>query len=273
MKWIESGSPASPIWLVGEAPGQHEVEQGRPLCGPSGLELDKMLQEAGWPRTQFFKTNVCHQRPPSYNRNGKWIHNDIDQWFATATAAKREGLPTINGRHPRQPILVGLDRLSTLAKQYHPRLIIALGGSALWALCGADGITKWRGSVLNAGEDYSRAKVLATLHPSIIVDPTKGQYTYRPIVIQDLRRALREASTCGDKEALMALRYRSYPRGYPGVAYATHPFWYTVGVGYGRLGSSGLHRVRLLTDRGYLHPLCQRRTEYRPLIGKAKMTK
>jgi uracil-DNA glycosylase family 4 len=45
------------------------------------MELDAMLREAGLSRSECFLTNVCHERPPSYQRNGKWIHNDIDQWF------------------------------------------------------------------------------------------------------------------------------------------------------------------------------------------------
>ena len=190
--WIESGSPASPVWLVGEAPGRQEIEQGSPLVGASGQELNKMLAEAGWPTTGFFRSNICHERPPSYQLRGRWIHNDIERFFAGKLQAKREGIPEVNGRYPQLPIQTGLARLSRLALQHHPRLILALGGSALWGLCGRDGITKWRGSVLDAGEEYGGGKVVPTLHPAIIADQSKGQYTYRPIIVQDLRRAKRE---------------------------------------------------------------------------------
>jgi DNA polymerase len=196
-RWIESGSPASPVWLIGEAPGHQEIAEGRPLCGPSGHELDRMLAEAGWPPSAsgagFFRSNICHERPPSYTHRGKLVHNDIDQFFAGKQAAARESLSPLNGRYPRQPILTGLARLSSLARQHTPRVIIALGGSPLWGLTGQEGITKWRGSTLASGEDFACTKVLATLHPAIIADPSKGQYTYRPLIVQDLRRALREA--------------------------------------------------------------------------------
>ena len=193
-RWIESGDPRSPVYIVGEAPGQHEVEQGSPFVGASGQELNKMLQEAGWPLAsgQFFKTNICHERPPSYQHRNKWVHNDIEQFFAGAQAAKREALLPLAGRYPRRPIREGLARLSSLAKQHSPRLIITLGGSALWAVANKDSITKWRGSTLQAGEDFGGGKLVCTLHPSIIADPGKGQYTYRPIIVQDLRRARRE---------------------------------------------------------------------------------
>jgi len=194
-RWIESGDPSSPVWLIGEAPGREEVEQGRPFVGASGRELDTMLREAGWPpTTPLFRTNICHERPPSYQRKGKWVHNDIDQFFAGKQQAGREGLLPLNSRYPRRPILEGLERLSRLIAENRPLLLILCGGSPLWGLCGKEGVTKWRGSVLEAGEDFALIKCLVTLHPSIIVDPTKGQYTYRPIIIQDLRRALREAS-------------------------------------------------------------------------------
>lgn len=193
--WIESGDPSNPVWLVGEAPGRQEVEQGAPFVGATGNEMNKMLTEAGWsPSTPFFKTNICHQRPPSKMVRGKWVHNDIEQFFATKTAAKSEGLSPLGDRYPRHPITEGLARLSSLARQHRPRLIVAFGGSALWGLAQCDGATKWRGSVLQATEEFAGCKVLATLHPSIIADPSKGQYTYRPIIIQDLRRALRESA-------------------------------------------------------------------------------
>jgi len=192
-QWIESGSPRSPLWIIAEAPGYEEVREGRPLCGPSGRELDKLLSEAGWPTSLIssaFRTNICHERPPSYvNRQGQTIRDNIDQWFPGKLSAKRLGLPLDRGRYPAPPIQQGLARLAAHLAIHRPQLIILLGGSSLWGLCGKEGITKWRGSVLPGPDGI---KTICTLHPAIIVDPSKGQYTYRPIILQDLRRALRE---------------------------------------------------------------------------------
>lgn len=185
MKWIESGDPASPIYIIGEAPGQNEVETGQPFTGASGYELSKMLQEAGIDRQSCFFSNVCHERPPSYLKNGKWVHNDIDQFFAGAMAAKRERLPLVSGRYPRQLVTDGLAHLSSLLEQHHPTLTIALGNTPMWALTGDMGITKWRGSTF----DTERGKVLATFHPADVL----RQWTHRPIVVQDFRRAERES--------------------------------------------------------------------------------
>lgn len=185
-RWIEDGSPSSPIWLIGEAPGESEVASGHPFSGPSDYELNKMLQEAGIDRSQCFATNVCHERPPSYIKNGKVINNDIDQFFATRTAARSEGLEELSERYPRPPILRGLRHLYDGLAKYRPILVIALGNTPLWALVGKMGITKWRGSVLTTVDDI---KLLCTFHPADVL----RQWTHRPIVVQDFRRAVREA--------------------------------------------------------------------------------
>jgi uracil-DNA glycosylase len=39
-----SGDPASPIAIVGEAPGRTEVKQGRPFVGPAGKTLRKAVE-------------------------------------------------------------------------------------------------------------------------------------------------------------------------------------------------------------------------------------
>jgi uracil-DNA glycosylase len=192
---ITDGSPSAPVWLVGEAPGADEVERGRPFVGASGMELDAMLREAGLSRRDCFLTNVCHERPPSYQRNGKWIHNDIDQWFLGKTAARSSGTGEVQGRYPTKQIADGLVHLRRSLEQHRPTLTIALGNTPLWALTGHHGITKWRGSVFDtseardAGPAAVGGKVVCTFHPADVL----RQWTHRPIVVQDLRRARREA--------------------------------------------------------------------------------
>ena len=188
MDWIESGDPRSPIYIVGEAPGDEETRQRRPFVGPSGYELDRMLAEAGWPSsTKFFKTNICHVQPPEYrDRHGKLIKNDIEQFFGRT----KDGLPLYRNRYPLDPVRRGLERLDAHLQSHSPRLIIALGNTSLWGVSagGEMGITKWRGSVL-AGR--SGSKVVPTLHPASILTHS---YNFRSIAVQDLRRALRESA-------------------------------------------------------------------------------
>lgn len=58
------GSPDSEIMFIGEGPGFHENEQGRPFVGQAGKFLDELLSEAGYAREQVFITNVVKCRPP-----------------------------------------------------------------------------------------------------------------------------------------------------------------------------------------------------------------
>lgn len=197
MRLIERGSPSAPIWLIGEAPGKDEDERGVPFVGASGIELDKLLREAGIDPSDCFFTNVCHIRPPSYLRNGKWVHNDIEQFFLTKSAAKKAGISESFGRYPAQPIAEGLSHLRDLLSSHSPRLLVALGNTPLWALTGHHGITKWRGSVfaIDDERDFGLArpiggpKVICTFHPADVL----RQWTHRPVVLADLRRAAREA--------------------------------------------------------------------------------
>ena len=58
------GSPQAEIMFIGEGPGFHENELGRPFVGPAGKFLDELLAEAGYVREQVFIANVVKCRPP-----------------------------------------------------------------------------------------------------------------------------------------------------------------------------------------------------------------
>jgi DNA polymerase len=50
--------------FIGEAPGWHEVQQGRPFVGPAGQYLDRLLSFIKLKREQVYITNVVKDRPP-----------------------------------------------------------------------------------------------------------------------------------------------------------------------------------------------------------------
>lgn len=62
------GDPNADFMCVGEAPGQHEDEQGRPFVGPAGELLMKILGAIDLTRERVFICNVLKHRPPA-NRN------------------------------------------------------------------------------------------------------------------------------------------------------------------------------------------------------------
>ena len=58
------GRADAEIMFIGEGPGFHENEQGRPFVGASGKFLDQLLAQAGVTRSDVFITNVVKCRPP-----------------------------------------------------------------------------------------------------------------------------------------------------------------------------------------------------------------
>jgi len=188
---IESGSPSSPIWIIGEAPGGEEIAQRRPFVGASGQLLTQLLLETGFARHQCFITNVCHERPPEQVKNGKVIRDDISTFFLTKTEARRRLVSEVLGRYPLPPVVSGRNHLINLLALHRPQLILAFGNTALWALTGHTGILKWRGSVLTATETPQPfTKLIPTAHPAAVL----REYPLRNIVLQDLRRAKRESA-------------------------------------------------------------------------------
>lgn len=58
------GPAQSEIMFIGEGPGFHENEQGRPFVGAAGKFLDQLLAQAGVTRADVFIGNVVKCRPP-----------------------------------------------------------------------------------------------------------------------------------------------------------------------------------------------------------------
>lgn len=176
-----SGPRTARVVIVGEAPGADEVRLGEPFVGSSGYELTRMLHEAGIIRSECFITNVANERPSG---------NDISLWIADSRAdAQRKGFTDEHfGKHISPEVRQGIDRLTADLAEIRPNLVIALGNTPLWALTGHDGITDWRGSILEC-KLVEGFKVLPTYHPAAIL----RMYDWRAIAIHDLKRAVAES--------------------------------------------------------------------------------
>ena len=57
------GSEEADIIFIGEAPGWHEDQQGRPFVGPAGQYLDQLLASINLNRKQVYIANVIKCRP------------------------------------------------------------------------------------------------------------------------------------------------------------------------------------------------------------------
>ncbi len=58
------GPEHADIMFIGEAPGFHEDQQGRPFVGAAGKFLDELLESIGLTRKDVFIANVIKCRPP-----------------------------------------------------------------------------------------------------------------------------------------------------------------------------------------------------------------
>lgn len=177
------GKPDAPIMIVGEAWGEEEERTLTPFVGRSGQELSKMLHDAGLMRSECFVTNLVNSRPP---------RNDLTEWIPEVTAATGKqpiksltsDMVELRGRYVKPIVKQGYEALVREIELVNPRLIIALGNTALWALCGRTGITRWRGSLL----EYRGIRVVPTYHPAAVL----RMWEWRAIAVHDLCRAARE---------------------------------------------------------------------------------
>jgi uracil-DNA glycosylase family 4 len=80
------GAEDADILFIGEAPGWHEDQQGRPFVGPAGKYLDELLALISLERKQVYIANVIKCRPTD-NRDPlpveiancrKWLDRQIE---------------------------------------------------------------------------------------------------------------------------------------------------------------------------------------------------
>ena len=69
------------ILFIGEGPGWHEDQQGRPFVGPAGKYLDDLLASINLSRSQVFIANVIKCRPPGNRDPFPTEINNCNQWL------------------------------------------------------------------------------------------------------------------------------------------------------------------------------------------------
>jgi DNA polymerase len=139
---LGEGPEGAAIAFVGEQPGEQEDLQGRPFVGPAGQLLNRAMSEAGIDRDAVYVTNAVkhfkfmqrgkrriHQKPTAgeVRRYRWWLEKELD--FV------------------------------------HPKLVVALGATAVLALAGKPlSITRSRGE-----HDFDGHKGYITMHPSFVL--------------------------------------------------------------------------------------------------------
>lgn len=163
------GPAKADFMFVGEQPGDQEDLAGRAFIGPAGKLLDQALEEAGIDRARAYVTNaVKHFK---YEPRGKRrLHKAPNAGEITACRWWLEKeLPLVQ-----------------------PKLVVALGASALFSLTGVrTGLLKLRGTMAAsplAGE------VFVTVHPSSILRARDDREAAYDAFVKDLRKAAKIAA-------------------------------------------------------------------------------
>ena len=175
------------IMLLAEAPGERETELGKPLVGPSGYELRRMLNQIGVSLDDCFRANVFSRRPEGNNLH-LYCHDDPERQYRDLGPLAANPLGWMDRAH-----LPDLDRLAREIAACDPNVVVALGNTATWALGLGLGINSLRGSVHTyAHQSLGRSvKVLPTFHPAAVL----RQWDLRTIALTDLEKAVVESRT------------------------------------------------------------------------------
>jgi len=198
-----------PIVLLGEALGANEERIKSSFVGASGIELLRMLNDSGlltltsedqsyisrfWSTSdpnqiemvwrlhpEFYRTNVFNRHPQG---------NRIEA-FCGPKGTALPGYPKLSTKGPgyvQEEYAPELDRLGDELIEVDPNLVIAMGNAALWALCGATGISRVRGTTRLSTHCAAGFKVLPTYHPAAVL----RQWELRPTTVADFVKASRE---------------------------------------------------------------------------------
>lgn len=144
------GPAAAEIMFIGEGPGFHENEQGRPFVGAAGKFLDQLLAQAGVTRADVWIGNVVKCRPPE-NRD-----------------PQPEELAACNEYLERQ--IQAID----------PSIIVTLGRFSMNKFFPGAKISAVHGQMKKVGERY----VIAMFHPAAALH----QAALKPAILADFAK-------------------------------------------------------------------------------------
>lgn len=162
-KSVPGEGPANAeIMFIGEGPGFHENEQGRPFVGAAGKFLDQLLAQAGVTRSEVFIGNVVKCRPPE-NRDPL-----PDELSACDVYLERQ-LEAIN-----------------------PSIIVTLGRFSMGKYMQGAKISQIHGQMRKVGERYviSMFHPAAALHQAALKPAILADFAKLPELLEEARAAL-----------------------------------------------------------------------------------
>jgi DNA polymerase len=155
------------IVFCGESPGPDEVAAKEGFVGKAGKLLQKIIGISGLAWHQIGRTNVV-KRPP----DGGYDSEHFRQTFYETT---KEGKTKTTRYSPE--LIEWRNLLRDELLEHQPNVVVACGNEALSALCGVEGISKYRGSVL-ASNLVDGLKVIPIMHPSWVLRAGQFQELY-----------------------------------------------------------------------------------------------
>ena len=161
------GSLNARLYLVGEAPGRHEMETGRPFVGPVGAALRDMMREPGIDMSRVRLANAIPFRPVERSPGGR-----------------------VRNRRPtdKELRIYGQSVLVDIVK-VQPKLIGALGRSAAMLFGASIPVRRSRTRTLQ----FQNMPVRFTYHPGFVLRfGGRGSALWRSAV-RDLRKFWNEA--------------------------------------------------------------------------------
>jgi DNA polymerase len=165
-KAVPGEGPAnSEIMFIGEGPGFHENEQGRPFVGAAGQFLDELLAKAGLKRSDVWIGNVVKCRPPG-NRDPQ-----PDELAACNQYLERQ-IAAIN-----------------------PKIIITLGRYSMAKYMPGAKISSVHGQMRRLGDRFVIAMFhpAAALHQASLKPSIEADFAQLPKLLEQARAALKRA--------------------------------------------------------------------------------
>ncbi len=174
-KAVPGEGPAhAEIMFIGEGPGFHENEQGRPFVGAAGKFLDQLLAQAGVTRADVWIGNVVKCRPPE-------------------------------NRDPLPDELAACDLyLERQIEAINPSIIVTLGRFSMGKFMKGAKISQVHGEMRKIGDRYVIAMFhpAAALHQAALKPAILADFAKLPELLKEARAGLGKSAPQAKKEEL-----------------------------------------------------------------------
>lgn len=171
------------IAVIGEAPGNDEVDQGKPFVGYSGQELDRLLSRFSILRDACFLGNISQYRPEKNQiTNFEWDGPEIQSGLAQL----KEDLAKVK---PNICLLLGSTALHAFKSNEPLKKHKTKEG---YKFIYPNPISRWRGSFFTSipSSPLPGVKCIASYHPAACL----RNYEWTPVLMFDIKRCYEDAT-------------------------------------------------------------------------------